>query len=83
MWTVLKSFLTANLIKILAYAGIAASVIGVLLAVRNSGKAAIQVESLQKTVAAVRRRDEIREDLATASDAELNERLRKNGWLRD
>lgn len=62
--------------------GIAIAVVLLLLGVRNAGRQAERVESLQKTLKAVRTRDEIEADIDGMGDADLK-RLRDKWMLRD
>lgn len=62
--------------SLIAYWGsILAVIAGVLLTVRNSGRQAEKLESLQKTNKAVRSANAIRSDVGGLDDSELDVRL--------
>lgn len=68
-------------LKILAVAAIAAALAMFVWQIRESGKDALRATMMEKTIEAIKDAKAIDDGVATASDADVDERLSK--WFRN
>lgn len=83
MFAIIKSFFTANALKIIACVLAIISASAVLFGARQSGKNAERAANLARQSKLVRRSHEIEnENMRNLADGAASERLRA-GWVRD
>jgi len=81
MWTILKTFIVGNTLKIAGLLLSVLSVAGILLGARQSGKTAERNAALKKQADNVRAAHEIEDNNRKLSDDDVVVELRK--WQRD
>lgn len=81
MWALIAPWLAARSATLLKWAAIALGVLGLLLAVRRSGRLIERTETLEKELHDAREANKIRADVARMPANDVNDELRRF-WTR-